>query len=191
MQQFERFFAAGPHEPVDYLAVFLPLVGSAMRLPDRLPPALEQGARAAMAERPPGQAVIPLDELRGDAVPEARRLRRHNAAFEAVCDVLEASSAPSARCSPARATRCRGSASRSTACWRASWTRAEAQTARAAPPPISYLGAGALAVRAGPPFWRRNTGRAVGNGPPVSGSISRVSPVAISTQPRASIAFVK
>jgi pimeloyl-ACP methyl ester carboxylesterase len=48
-----------PANPREYLAFFLPLVGSSLRLPDPLPPALEQGARAAMAERLPNEAVIP------------------------------------------------------------------------------------------------------------------------------------
>ena len=84
--RFDAFHAAGPRE---YLEFFLPLVGSEIRLPDPLPQALEQGARAAMAERPPDQAVIPLDEL------SAARFRKlvisgaHSAAFDAVCDVLE------------------------------------------------------------------------------------------------------
>ena len=42
-----------------------------------------------MAERPPWEAEIPLDELAASAVPEARGLRRAHPAFDAVCDVLE------------------------------------------------------------------------------------------------------
>lgn len=89
VEQFERFFAAGPHEPVAYLRGFLPIVGSEMRIPDRLPPELEQGTLAAIAERPPWEAVIPFAALR--AAPSAKLVvsGRHSAAFEAVCDVLE------------------------------------------------------------------------------------------------------
>jgi pimeloyl-ACP methyl ester carboxylesterase len=50
--------------PSEYLAFFLPLVGSAMQFPDPLPPALEQGARAALAERTPDEAVIPSSRPR-------------------------------------------------------------------------------------------------------------------------------
>jgi pimeloyl-ACP methyl ester carboxylesterase len=89
VEQFERFFAAGPHEPVAYLRGFLPIVGSDMRIPDRLPPELEQGTRAAIAERPPWEAVIPFAALRAAPFPKLVVSGRHAAAFEAVCDVLE------------------------------------------------------------------------------------------------------
>src|SRR6266516_2881744 len=44
---------------------------------------------------------------------------------------------------------------------------------------------------AGPAFWWMNSGRLVGYGAPVSGSVSIVSPVEIITQPRASSALTK
>jgi len=87
LRRYESFEPAGPRE---YLEFFLPLVGSAIRLPDPLPPALEQGARAAMAERPPDQAEIPLDDLTAAPYPKLVISGGHNAAFDAVCDVLEA-----------------------------------------------------------------------------------------------------
>ena len=83
---FQAFEAEGPRE---YLEFFLPLVGSEIRLPDSLPPALEQGARAAMAERPPDQAVIPFEELAAAPFPKLVISGAHSAAFDAVCDVLE------------------------------------------------------------------------------------------------------
>jgi len=86
LSRFEAFVASGPRE---YLEFFLPLVGSAITLPDRLPPALEQGARAAMAERPPDEAVIPFDELAAAPFPKLVISGAHSAAFDAVCDVLE------------------------------------------------------------------------------------------------------
>ena len=86
LARFETFEASGPRE---YLEFFLPLVGSDIRLPDPLPPALEQGARAAMAERTPEQAVIPFDELEAAPIPKLVISGGHNAAFDAVCDVLE------------------------------------------------------------------------------------------------------
>jgi pimeloyl-ACP methyl ester carboxylesterase len=78
-----------PSSPRDYLAFFLPLVGSALQLPDRLPPALEQGARAAIAERSPDEATIPLEELAAAPFPKLVVSGAHSPAFDAVCDVLE------------------------------------------------------------------------------------------------------
>jgi len=86
MSHFEQ---ARPTSPREYLAFFLPLVGSAIQLPDPLPPALEQGARAAMAERPSNEAVIPFDELAAAPFPKLVISGGHHAAFDAVCDVLE------------------------------------------------------------------------------------------------------
>jgi pimeloyl-ACP methyl ester carboxylesterase len=86
LARFDAFDAAGPRE---YLEFFLPLVGSGIRLPDPLPPALEQGARAAMAERTPDEAVIPLDELAATPFPKLVVSGAHSGAFDAVCDVLE------------------------------------------------------------------------------------------------------
>jgi pimeloyl-ACP methyl ester carboxylesterase len=89
VERLDRFFAAGPHTPVEYLRGFLPIVGSEMRIPDRLPPELEQGTRAAMVERPPQEAEIPLAELRALPFPKLVVSGRHSAAFECLCDVLE------------------------------------------------------------------------------------------------------
>jgi pimeloyl-ACP methyl ester carboxylesterase len=82
-------FRAGNPTPREYLAFFLPFVGSALQLPDPLPPALEQGARAALAERPPQEAVVPLDALAAAPFPKLVLSGAHNLAFDAVCDVLE------------------------------------------------------------------------------------------------------
>ena len=89
VSELEAFLAAGPHEPAEYLRGFLPIVGSGITLPDPLPPALEQGARAAMAERPPWEAQIPLGELAATPFPKLVLSGAHSAAFDAVCDVLE------------------------------------------------------------------------------------------------------
>ncbi len=85
MANFEHV-PAGPRE---YLEFFLPLVGSAIQIPDPLPPQLEQGARAAMAERLPSEAVFPFDELGAAAFPKLVISGGHHAAFDAVCDVME------------------------------------------------------------------------------------------------------
>jgi len=85
----DAFFRAGPHEPGAFLRGFLAVVGSDAKLPDPLPPELEQGARASMAERPPWEAEIPLDELATAPFPKLVVSGAHHAAFDAVCDVLE------------------------------------------------------------------------------------------------------
>jgi pimeloyl-ACP methyl ester carboxylesterase len=84
-----HFEAGAPKDPRGYLEFFLPLVGSSLNLRDPLPPAIEAGARAAIAERSPDQASIPLDELAATPFPKLVVSGGHNAAFDAVCDVLE------------------------------------------------------------------------------------------------------
>jgi pimeloyl-ACP methyl ester carboxylesterase len=83
-----RFEAGVPDTPREYLEFFLPLVGSAIP-PGRLSAELEQGARAAIAERSPHEATIPLAELRATPFPKLVISGAHHPAFDAVCDVLE------------------------------------------------------------------------------------------------------
>jgi pimeloyl-ACP methyl ester carboxylesterase len=78
-----------PQDPRGYLEFFLPLVGSSLRLPDPLPHGLEAGARAAIAERFPNEAVIPFEVLRPARFPKLVVSGAHHPAFDAVCDVLE------------------------------------------------------------------------------------------------------
>ena len=90
VEEFVAHFADGaPSDPREYLAFFMPLVGSSLRLPERLGPELEAGARAAIAERSPHEAVLPLDELAAAPFPKLVVSGGHRAAFDAVCDVLE------------------------------------------------------------------------------------------------------
>jgi len=89
VEDFLAKMEQSPREPREYLAYFLPLVGSAMTPPDPLPPPLEAGARAAMAERPPHEAEIPLDELAAAPFPKLVVSGGHSVAFDAVADVLE------------------------------------------------------------------------------------------------------
>lgn len=86
LQAFEGFV---PTTPRAYLEFFMPLVGSSSALPDPLPPELEQGARAAMAERYPFEAKIQLEELAAASFPKLVVSGAHHPAFDAVCDVLE------------------------------------------------------------------------------------------------------
>jgi pimeloyl-ACP methyl ester carboxylesterase len=87
--ELDALFAHGPREPAAFLREFLVLVGSNTKLPDPLPPDLEQGARALMAERPPWEAEIPLGALAAAPFPKLVVSGAHNPAFDAVCDVLE------------------------------------------------------------------------------------------------------
>ena len=89
VEDFLARFPEAPRDPRGYLAFFLPLVGSAMKLPDPLPPGLEAGARAALAERPPDEAEIPFDVLSAAPFPKLVISGAHHPAFDAVCDVLE------------------------------------------------------------------------------------------------------
>jgi pimeloyl-ACP methyl ester carboxylesterase len=89
VERLAEHFEQGPREPRAFAEGFLALVGSEVRLPERLPLELEQGIRAAMAERPPWEAEIPLDELAAAPFPKLVVSGAHNEAFDAVCDVLE------------------------------------------------------------------------------------------------------
>ena len=89
VERLAEHFEHGPREPRAFAEGFLALVGSETRLPERLPPQLEQGIRATMAERMPWEAEIPLDELAAAPFPKLVLSGAHNPAFDAVCDVLE------------------------------------------------------------------------------------------------------
>src|SRR5918994_1763182 len=90
VEEYLALFAGGaPKEPRAYLEFFLPLVGSSLALRVPLPPAIEAGARAAIAERSPDQATIPLDEVAAAPFPKLVVSGGHHAAFDAVCDVLQ------------------------------------------------------------------------------------------------------
>lgn len=89
IERVAAHWAAAPREPRAFLEGFLALVGSPLRLPDPLPPALEQGARLLMVERGPQEAEPPLDALDALPFPKLVVSGGHHAAFEAVCDVLE------------------------------------------------------------------------------------------------------
>jgi pimeloyl-ACP methyl ester carboxylesterase len=87
--RLDDHFRHGPREPRAFAEGFLALVGSEVRLPDPLPPGLEQGIRATMAERGPWEAVVPLDELAAAPFRKLVVSGAHDPAFDAVCDVLE------------------------------------------------------------------------------------------------------
>jgi pimeloyl-ACP methyl ester carboxylesterase len=87
--RLREHFEHGPREPRAFVEGFLAAVGSTALLPERLPPQLEQGIRASMAERPPWEAEIPLDALAATDYPKLVISGAHHPAFDAVCDVLE------------------------------------------------------------------------------------------------------
>ena len=121
VEEFLGHFDDGvPNEPREYLEFFLPLVGSSLRLSDPLPEWLEAGARAAIAERTPDQAVVPLDALAGAPFPKLVVSGGHAKAFDAVCDVLEDRLGAQRAILPGAGHSIPASASRSTPCSRRS-----------------------------------------------------------------------
>ncbi len=108
VERFLEVVADAPRDPRGYLETFVPAVGSTIPLPDPLPEPLEAGARAAIAERPPNEAEIPLDSLRSRPFPKlvvsGATIRRWTPS--ATCS--SAGSRPGARSSPARGTASRG-----------------------------------------------------------------------------------
>ena len=85
----DRLWSDGPRDPEAFLRVFLRSVGAHVP-PGRFSAALLQGARTLMVERPPWTAEIPLDALAAAPFPVLAVSGGHSAAFDAVCDVLEA-----------------------------------------------------------------------------------------------------
>lgn len=76
-------------EPEPFVRRFAAIVGSASLAVSPLPPDLEAGVRAMMAERPPWEAEIPLEELARAPFRKLVVSGGHNPAFDAVCDALE------------------------------------------------------------------------------------------------------
>jgi hypothetical protein len=82
-------WANGPDDPLEFLRAFLASVGSAVPLPDPLPPPLLQNAVRLQQSRGPWEAQIPLPALRDAPFPKLVISGGHNAALDAVCDALE------------------------------------------------------------------------------------------------------
>ena len=82
----EQAFALPRDHPRTYVEAFLTHVGAPLRLPDPLPPALQQGAEAFLTERPPWEAKLRLAPL---PYPVLVVSGNHEPAFEAVAGVLE------------------------------------------------------------------------------------------------------
>ncbi|MDQ2911134.1 MAG: alpha/beta hydrolase [Actinomycetota bacterium] len=87
--KLDAHFTSGPRDPREFSAGFLAHVGSSAQVPGELSPKVEQSVRATMAERPPWEAKIPLDDLAAAPFRKLVFSGAHHPAFEAVCDVLE------------------------------------------------------------------------------------------------------
>jgi len=93
----DRFAAGAVHlwtngptdDPETFLRAFLAAVGSSFDPPSPLPPELERGARALIAERGPWEADIPLDTLAKAPFPKLVVSGAHHPAFDVICDALE------------------------------------------------------------------------------------------------------
>jgi len=75
--------------PEEFLRAFVQRVGAEYNAPSPLPPEVEASVRAMMVERAPWEAEIPLDALAAAPFPKLVVSGGHNAAFDALCDVLE------------------------------------------------------------------------------------------------------
>jgi len=77
-------------EPEEFLRRFVEIVGADTSPPSPLPREVEAAVHAMMVERAPWEARIPFDQLAAAPFPKLVVSGAHNAAFDAVCDVLEA-----------------------------------------------------------------------------------------------------
>jgi pimeloyl-ACP methyl ester carboxylesterase len=89
VEEFLAKMEHAPRTPRQYLEYFLPLVGVDMDVPAQLAPAFEAAVRAAMVERPPHEAEVPLELLAKAPFPKLVVTGAHNPALDAVADVLE------------------------------------------------------------------------------------------------------
>jgi pimeloyl-ACP methyl ester carboxylesterase len=85
-----KLYWCGRGDPLTFVQRFMELLGTKLNVSGGLPPAVEQGVRALMVERPPWDARFPLAELAAAPFPKLVVSGAHNPAFEAICDVLEA-----------------------------------------------------------------------------------------------------
>lgn len=77
--------------PEEFLRRFVETIGALgpYNAPSPLPPEMEASVRAMMVERAPWEAEIPFDALAAAPFPKLVVSGAHNAAFDAICDVLE------------------------------------------------------------------------------------------------------
>lgn len=77
--------------PEEFLRRFVETIGALgpYNAPSPFPPEMEASVRAMMVERAPWEAEIPFDALAAAPFPKLVVSGAHNAAFNAICDVLE------------------------------------------------------------------------------------------------------
>ncbi len=77
--------------PEEFLRRFVETIGALgpYNAPSPLPPEVEASVRAMMVERAPWEAEIPFNALDAAPFPKLVVSGAHNAAFDAICDVLE------------------------------------------------------------------------------------------------------
>ena len=72
----------------DFFLRFASIVGATPRLPDVLPPETQASIRASRLEPVPWEADVSLEDLLAAAMPTLVFSGGHNAAFDAVCDLI-------------------------------------------------------------------------------------------------------
>ena len=82
----EPILTDSEQEPREFLERFFGLLGIDEAVEEPLPALLEAAVRATMAERPPWEAEIPLEELRHADIPTLVISSGSSPAFETVCD---------------------------------------------------------------------------------------------------------
>jgi pimeloyl-ACP methyl ester carboxylesterase len=85
-----KLYWSGRDDPLTFVQRFMDLLGTKLNVGRSLPPAIEQGVRALMVERPPWDARFPLEELDAAPFPKLVVSGAHHRAFDAICDVLQA-----------------------------------------------------------------------------------------------------
>jgi pimeloyl-ACP methyl ester carboxylesterase len=83
-----EYFSSGPEEPREFLEGFLVQMGIDMRLPEELPPSIEQPTRLLMNSHAPFAARLRLRALAREEIPTLVVSGGHSEAFEAICDAL-------------------------------------------------------------------------------------------------------
>lgn len=88
--RLQALFASGASSPEALLAGFLEIVGIPPPQPGPLSPSLARGVRLLTTSRPPWEASLPIDALRGAAIPFLAVSGGHEPAFEVISDGLAA-----------------------------------------------------------------------------------------------------
>jgi hypothetical protein len=84
----EVFTSASDEDLPALVGRFFGIAGVPLPVPDRLPKALERGARALVGARPPGDAQIPLGALRTARFAVLVISGGHHDGYEVVCDAI-------------------------------------------------------------------------------------------------------